>query len=186
MAKLPLHHSATSRLPPSLLVSPSSLRKAFSLRECIFVSCFLNYIAFERLIPTLVSNHNKIITGLLILLVAGEFSSIMVYSAYLFRITFVTSLATHYALTIQKTMNVLTAVTDTVLAASLVVLLHRGQSAFKSTASVVHRLTQFIIGTSVITVCVAFASLTCTFVWPDSFSFLAFDLLVAKCELPEI
>ena len=130
-----------------------------------------------------VSDRNKVMTGVLILLVAGEFTSIMVYTVHLFKIEFITEMAASYALTLEKSMNVLCLVTDSVLAATLIVLLHRRRSAFSTTVSVVKRLTQFIIGTSLITVCLAIMALACNLAWPYSFSYVALDLVVAKCEL---
>lgn len=129
-----------------------------------------------------VSDRNKILTGALSLLVAGEFTSIMIYSVHLFKSEFITELATTYALGVEKSMNVLCLVADSSLAASLIALLHRRKSAFDTTNSVVKRVTQFIIGTSLITVGFAIMALACNLAWPYSFSYIALDLLVAKCE----
>ena len=130
-----------------------------------------------------VSDCNKLLTGALILLVIGEFASIMVYTVHLFEIELITEMAESYALNLEKTTNVLCLVTDSILAVTLIVLLHRRRSAFSTTISVVKRLTQLTIGTSLITAWVSIMALVCNFVWPYSFSYVALALVVAKCEL---
>ena len=133
-------------------------------------------------IRALVSGRGRLLTGALGLLVVGEFTSIMIYSVHLFKITFVTDLASHYALNLQRSMNILSLIADTALATTLIVLLHRRRSAFGNTTSVINRLTQFIIGTSLVTVVLASVSLACTFAFPQTFTYITLEFIGAKCK----
>ena len=120
--------------------------------------------------------------GFLIILISAEFATMMVYIVYIFHVTYFVQFTTSYALGVQRAMAIINLLTDSSLAVTLVILLHHRRMELTNTASIVDRLTQYIIGTSLITVCISFLALACSYAWPVSFSYLALDLLSSKCQ----
>ena len=120
--------------------------------------------------------------GILAVLVLCEFASMIVASASIIESTYWVELKLHHCYEAGKAMGFLTVLTDSLLAATLVVLLHRRRTAFPCTISIVNRLTQYAIGTSLVTVCVTSLALVCTFEWPISLAIIALVLLTPTCE----
>ena len=122
--------------------------------------------------------------GALAALVVGEFASMMVYIANILHADFFTVLAAKYTVRVGAIMAISNVMTDTSLAITLVVLLRRRRKdiEFTTTSSVLKRLIQYVVGTSLVTVFVASLALACNTRWPNSFSYVALDFLAPKCK----
>lgn len=60
---------------------------------------------------------------------------------------------------VGRAINVLSAISDLAIASVLIVLLHRSQTQFKTTETLVNNLIKFTIGTGLVTSLCAFTSL---------------------------
>ena len=131
----------------------------------------------------LVSNRSKKVAGLLIALVVSEFAAMMLCLIYIFKVVHVTDSGTGFVLNFgaEVTLATFNLVADLSLATTLVVLLRRRRTEFITTASIMDRITQYTIGTSLITVCLAALALACSF-FENNFPFLAIVFLIPKCE----
>ena len=124
-------------------------------------------------------------TAILVLLIAAEFSMMMVYYNTVLHAKLLSQLASHSSITVEKVMNVMALISDLSLAMSLVVLLQRRRmGGFSSTSSVIKLIIAYTIGTSLLSALLSLMALVLVIVYPDSFVWLAVDLLVSKCELP--
>lgn len=130
----------------------------------------------------LVSNGNRILTGLLIVFVALEFSVIMVYYASIREQKFFLQSMTFKVMTIAKTTSAFVASTDLVLASSLVFLLRRRRSGFKTTDSIVQRLIAYTISTSLVTFLVASLGLMALIAFPMTFLWIGLAHLISQCK----
>ena len=122
---------------------------------------------------------------MLVLLIAAEFSMMMVYYNTVLHAKLLSQLASHSSIAVEKVMNVMALISDLSLAMSLVVLLQRRRmGGFSSTSSVIKLIIAYTIGTSLLSALLSLMALVLVIVYPDSFVWLAVDLLVSKCELP--
>ena len=124
------------------------------------------------------------LAGALASLVVGEFASMMVYIVHLLTADSVLTVMTKYTTRAETIMAVFTVMTDTVIAMTLVFLLRRrrNKAGFITTRSVLNRLMQYVVGTSLITVFVASLALACNLRWTSSFSYAVLDLPIPKCK----
>ena len=107
----------------------------------------------------------------------------MVYYNTVLHAKFFVQLVTPSALAIEKAMDSVVLVTDFSLAFSLVILLHRSRTGgFTSSDSVIKLIIAFTIGTSLITALLLLVALVSVNTNPDSFLWLASDLLASKRE----
>ena len=83
---------------------------------------------------------------------------------------------------ITRIVNSITAVADSVIAISLVVLLHRTRSGFRRSDSTINRLIVFTINTGLVTSVCAILGLVLGFVLFESLLFMFFYLSIARCE----
>ena len=106
----------------------------------------------------------------------------IVYCVTISKATFLTQLATYRTSTIEKIMNSTLIFADVALAGSLVFLLQRRRSGFKKTDSGLKLIITYTVGTSAVTVIVTALALATNICYPDSFAYVACDLVISKCE----
>lgn len=127
-----------------------------------------------------VSNKNKLITGILCVLITAQFVIIMIYFAIVYHFTSPLQLITRVNL--ESAANAVIATTDILIAGFLVWLLAGNRSAFKRTNSILNRLIFYTIASGAVTALCAIATLVTAQVFPDTFIYLTLDLMMAKCK----
>ena len=95
------------------------------------------------------SRKSRIITAVPAVLVIAQFAASLVYYVKEFHFTQAAQLATIFAVT--RTINVITCVTDTVIALMLVYYLHTSRTGIRQTDSMLNKLIVFAVNTGLIT-----------------------------------
>ena len=130
-----------------------------------------------------VSDGNKVWTAILVFLIICGFSAYVVFYSAILDATLFVQLSSSSNVAIGKAQVVVTLVTDLALALSLVFLIQRRRAGnFPSTDSVLKVIIAYTIGTSLLTTLCLLIVLILIIVFPDSFVWLACDLLVCKRE----
>jgi len=124
------------------------------------------------------SHRNSILTASLCLLCLGPLLTTIVYYAKAHRMQTFQELEAVYP--ISKAINVTSAVTDTAIAATLIVLLHRSRTGFKRSETVVNKLILFTINTGLLTSLSAIASLIAVTAGPSTFIYITFYFQVPR------
>ncbi|KLO17950.1 hypothetical protein SCHPADRAFT_139964 [Schizopora paradoxa] len=162
--------------PVHLGLIEDSLRDMVMLNFVIIctVQSFFLYRVFR------LSHRNYLLVGVLAVLSAGQFTSIVVYFAKVYPMKTLAELST--LITLEKVCNILGAVSDLSIAASLVFLLRnsRSQSRFKQTQTLVNRMIMFSIKTGLITSFCAIMAFVSVLAWPETFMYIAFYLLISR------
>ncbi|KAI5116474.1 hypothetical protein M0805_008883 [Coniferiporia weirii] len=124
------------------------------------------------------SKRNYYMTGTVAVLVTGQFLSTCVYYGKAYHFTEFVELETIF--TITRTINVLTALADTSVAAALVYLLQTSRTGFKSSDTMISRLIAFTVNTGLITSMCAIMSLITGVVFPATFIYILFYLSISR------
>ncbi|KAI5122851.1 hypothetical protein M0805_003145 [Coniferiporia weirii] len=124
------------------------------------------------------SKRNYYLTVTVGVLVTAQFVSTCVYYGKAYRFTEFVELETIF--TITRTINVLTALADTSVAAALVYLLHTSRTGFKSSDTMISRLIAFTVNTGLITSVCAIMSLITGVVFPATFIYILFYLSISR------
>jgi len=124
------------------------------------------------------SHKNIILTCTLSVLCFVPFVLTIVYFAKMYHFTNFIQLNAIFP--ISKSINVLSAVADVSIAATLIFLLQQSRTGFKSSETVINRLIMFSVNTGLFTSITAIASLITITVWPATFIYITFYLLVPR------
>ncbi|THH08668.1 hypothetical protein EW145_g2551 [Phellinidium pouzarii] len=124
------------------------------------------------------SKRNIYMTGIVALLVSGQFLSTVVYYGKAYHFQTFADLETIF--TITRIINVLTAASDIVVAAALVYLLHSSRTGFKASDTMISRLIAFTVNTGLITAICAIASLVTGIVYPTTLIYILFYLSLSR------
>ena len=126
----------------------------------------------------IVSNKNKLFTGVLGALIVAQFAIIMVYYGIVYHFTSTLQLITKANL--ESAANAVIASTDILIAGVLVVLLASNRSVFQRTNSILNRLILYTIASGAVTALCAIATLVTAQIFPETFIYFALDLMMAK------
>ena len=113
-----------------------------------------------------VSRKSVIITAVPAVLVVAQFAASLVYYVKEFHFTLAAQLATIFAVT--RTINVITCVTDTVIALMLVWYLHNSRTGIRQTDTMLNKLIIFAVNTGLITSLDSIASLATGLALPST------------------
>ncbi|KAF7981898.1 hypothetical protein HWV62_31487 [Athelia sp. TMB] len=123
------------------------------------------------------------VTGLangLSALVLGGFASILVYLIQVHTFDIHTFAELHAIKDASMAINILGAVSDLFLAATLCVLLHRSRSGIKNTDNLLNKLILFSVSTGLLTSLCALASLIAILAAPSTFIYIAFFFNIGR------
>ena len=120
------------------------------------------------------------ITTIASLLVLAQLSVTLAYYARAFHFTTFADLETIFALT--RAINVVTAVTDTVIACLLVYYLHTSRTGIKQTDSILNRLILFAVNTGLLTSICAIVSLVTGLALPNTLVYILFYQCISRRE----
>lgn len=118
------------------------------------------------------------VTTIPAILVLAQFASSLVYYVKEFHFTLVSQLATIFDVT--RTINVITAVTDTVIAVILVYYLHTSRTGIRQTDSILNRLIIFAVNTGLVTSIDSIISLVTGLVFPSTYIYITFYECLAR------
>lgn len=124
------------------------------------------------------SKRNYFVTGFIILLVAAQFISTLIYYIKCFHFKTFAELQTIF--TITRVINSVTAVTDASIALVLVYLLQSSRSGFKKSDSIINRLIAFAINTGLITGICAVISLITGLTLPNTLVYIMFYVTLSR------
>ena len=119
------------------------------------------------------SKRNKVLTGLTITLVLGQFATTMAYFALVEPLTLFTQLGS--VRNMSRAMSATIAFADIIIAGILVFLLHRSRSGFKRSDSVINRLIPYTIASGLLTGVDGLLALIFSLVLPDTYSYMIFE-----------
>ncbi|KAJ7623696.1 hypothetical protein FB45DRAFT_113204 [Roridomyces roridus] len=124
------------------------------------------------------SNGNKWLTGISILLVMGEFGCVLAYLALSLPMkTFAELERLHY---LSMAVNALAAAGDLFIAGSLVILLRRSRTGFQRSDTMIRKLVIFAVNTGVITTSFAIASLISIATAKNTFIYILFYFCMGR------
>lgn len=126
----------------------------------------------------LLSNRSYLLTGTLVLLVAAEFVSVIVFTAISIRLETFAKLANLEALSV--TVNALAAAGDVLIAASLCTILHKSRTGFRKSDTMINKLIMFAVNTGFLTSICACASLISITVAGHTFIYIAFFFCIGR------
>ena len=161
-------------------------RKSFETKS---ESLFVYFLSFNE-----VDSRKKTLAISLITLVLAQFILYVIYLSGLQPLSTINpastasiaagSLGRHTLGVIMDTELVLGAFADTVLALSIVVLLHRHRSKtpFSSTSSMIDRIMMYTVGSGLLTAAFALSALVTFHMMPGSRIFLVLVEMLPKCE----
>lgn len=124
------------------------------------------------------SNGNKLLTGVVALLVLGEFGAVVAYEYISLKMTTYAELATLEYLSIS--VNVLAAAGDVLIAGSLCMLLHLSRTGFQRSDTMINKLMLFAVNTGVLTSVCAVASLVSILAAGHTFIYIAFFFCIGR------
>lgn len=124
------------------------------------------------------SGHSILLTGFTVLLVAGEFISVVAFTWLALKMDTFTELATLQSLSIV--VNVLAAAGDVLIAGSLCYLLHSSRTGFQRSDSMINRLILFTVNTGLLTSLCALASLISITAAPTTFLYIPFFFCIGR------
>ncbi|KAJ7465946.1 hypothetical protein FB451DRAFT_1138061 [Mycena latifolia] len=139
--------------------------------------CYLVQLFFVRRIWQL-SSHNFVLTAVLGLAASAQFGCQMAYFGK--ALTFTDFAGLSDILFLTKTINIITAVTDTAIALTLVYLLHSSRTGYERTESIINRLIVFCLNTGLATGASAVLVLTFSFALPDKLVYMFFYMNIAR------
>ncbi|KZP20566.1 hypothetical protein FIBSPDRAFT_742198 [Athelia psychrophila] len=149
------------------------------LIEVLFsVSIILRSRSFLALRVWKFSGKNMYITAVVVLLVVGEFISVLYYTGRAYNLKTYAELAALQGP--SMTINALGAAGDVVIAVSLCTMLHKSRTGFKRSDTMVKRLMLFTINTGLLTSICAIASLISIAASPNTFIYIAFFFMMGR------
>lgn len=154
-------------LVPTLLIEV-----LFNGLTAFLVQSFLAYRAWH------LSNRNIYITGLIGILVLGEFVCILVYTAI--SLQYKTFAQLTQLKTLSITVNVLAAAGDVLIAGTLCTLLHFSRTGFHRTDTIINKLIIFSVNTGLLTSLCAVASLVSILAAGQTFIYIAFFFCMGR------
>lgn len=159
--------SFLGELAPTLLIEV-----LFNGLTAFFVQSFLATRAWH------LSNRNIWITGLISLLVLGEFGCILAYTAI--SLQYKTFAQLTQLKTLSITVNVLAAAGDVLIAGTLCTLLHFSRTGFHRTDTIINKLIIFSVNTGLLTSLCAVASLVSILAAGETFIYIAFFFCMGR------
>jgi hypothetical protein len=124
------------------------------------------------------SNRNKLLTGVVGILVLAEFSCVVAYTVLTLHLQTFEQLTKYKFLSIL--VNALAAAGDVLIAATLCVLLHRSRTGFQRSDTMINKLILFAVNTGVLTSLCAVASLISIVVAGNTFIYIAFYFCIGR------
>ncbi|KAL9713310.1 hypothetical protein Ac2012v2_002915 [Leucoagaricus gongylophorus] len=124
------------------------------------------------------SNRKIWLTGLLVLLIAGEFGCIIAYTILSLQLRTYLELGQLKGLSIA--VNVLAAAGDLVIAASLCVILHQSRTGFKRSDTMIKKLIIYSVNTGLLTSLCAVASLISIVFAGHTFLYIMFFFCIGR------
>lgn len=124
------------------------------------------------------SNKNVWLTSIVVLLVLGEFGTIMAYSCI--ALTYKTFIDLARVKTLSITVNALAAVGDTLIAGILCTLLHKSRTGFQRSDTMINKLMLFAVNTGVLTSMCAICSLITILAAGNTFLYIAFFFCIGR------
>lgn len=124
------------------------------------------------------SKGNKILTGVVALLVLGEFGVVVAYECIAMNMKTYAELAKLKFLSIS--VNALAAAGDVLIAGSLCTLLHLSRTGFYRSDTMINKLMLFAVNTGVLTSVCAVASLITILVAGNTFLYIAFFFCIGR------
>ena len=121
-----------------------------------------------------------IITAVPAVLVVAQFAASLVYYVKEFHFTLAAQLATIFAVT--RTINVITCVTDSVIALMLVWYLHNSRTGIRQTDTMLNKLIIFAVNTGLITSLDSIASLATGLALPSTYVYITFYECLSRRE----
>jgi len=125
-----------------------------------------------------VSNRNLFVTVPLVILIAAEFVSVVVYFAKAITMDTFVQLATLKAL--SMTVNVLAVAGDVLITVAFCVLLHRSRNSLRRSNTMINMLIAFSVQTGMLTSLCAIDSLISIAVSPNTFIYISFYFLLGR------
>ncbi|KLO04985.1 hypothetical protein SCHPADRAFT_947285 [Schizopora paradoxa] len=160
--------------PAHLLVLEKTLLDMVLLNAiiCQIVQGFFIYRAWR------LSRHNLVLVTFLSLFSLGQSLSILIYYIKSFNFKTLAQLSDLFIL--EKVLNVFGVVSDFSIAGTLIFLLQRSRTGWKTTDSIVNRLILFSINTGAVTSLCAIFALIFVSVYPNTFIYITFYMLISK------
>ncbi|KIM39498.1 hypothetical protein M413DRAFT_446993 [Hebeloma cylindrosporum] len=124
------------------------------------------------------SNRHKLLTGVVVLLILGEFVAVVAYTAIGFQLKTYAELGKLESLSIL--VNALAAAGDVLIAAALCTLLHLSRTGFHRSDTMINKLMLFAVNTGVLTSVCAVASLISIVVAGKTFLYIAFFFCIGR------
>ncbi|KAH8109870.1 hypothetical protein DFH11DRAFT_1730779 [Phellopilus nigrolimitatus] len=139
---------------------------------CLLVQSFLVHRVW------ILSHKNIFVVSFLMLLVFGEFASVIVYFAK--AAIYDSFVDLPLVFNESRAINILGASSDIIIAFTLIFLLQRSRTGFSRSETIINRLILFTINTGLLTSLCALMSLIFVSLYPDSFIYIAFFVCVSK------
>ncbi|KAL5514908.1 hypothetical protein ACEPAG_2224 [Sanghuangporus baumii] len=127
------------------------------------------------------SNKNYILTGALIIAVAGQIGITLAYAGQAVGFTSVPQLLA--TVSTERAMNATWVITDTFIAAVMVYILRKRGVGMKRTDSILHRLILYSVGSGLVTGIIGVAAFIGSELLPNSLVYIFLDLLLPKLYL---
>ncbi|EIN08236.1 hypothetical protein PUNSTDRAFT_134627 [Punctularia strigosozonata HHB-11173 SS5] len=124
------------------------------------------------------SQRNLYITLLTVASTIGNFSVLLAYTAGALGLKNLLELPKIKALSLA--INYMAAITDVIIAASMVYLLQGAKSGFKRTDTTVNKIMVFVINTGLLTSICALMSLISTLAWPKAYIYICFFFIIGR------
>ncbi|KAI9460439.1 hypothetical protein HD554DRAFT_1587456 [Boletus coccyginus] len=124
------------------------------------------------------SNESWLATGLVMILVIGEFVLVVVYAIQ--ALPFKTFVQLTSLKTLSMSVNAVAAAGDVLIAVLLCALLQRSRTGFRRSDSLINKLIVFSINTGLLTSLCAIASLVSIVAWPNTFIYIAFYFCLGR------
>ncbi|KAH8109884.1 hypothetical protein DFH11DRAFT_893616 [Phellopilus nigrolimitatus] len=144
----------------------------FSGIICLLVQSFLVHRVWK------LSHKNIFAVSFLMLLVLGEFISVVIYFAKAAVFTSFAQLPSIF--NESRSINILGAASDIMIAFTLIFLLQRSRTGFSRSETIINRLILFTINTGLLTSLCALMSLIFVSLYPDAFIYISFFVCVSK------
>ncbi|KLO17021.1 hypothetical protein SCHPADRAFT_887299 [Schizopora paradoxa] len=151
-----------------------------TLKDMVIVTGFVCFCVQTFFIMRVwrLSHKNIIVTATLSVLCFVPFVLTIVYFAKMYSLNDFTQL--NQIFPISKSINVLSAVADVSIAATLIFLLQRSRTGFKNSETIINKMIMFSVNTGLLTSLVAIASLLSITAWPLTFIYITFYFLVPR------
>jgi len=126
------------------------------------------------------SNHNRLLIGVIALLVVAEFVALLACNALTFR--FRVDMATWFATLVNfgVAINALAVAGDILITASLCILLYRSRTGFRRSDTMISKLMLFTVNTGLLPCVSAVASLIANLVAKDTYINLLFFFFIGR------